>query len=44
MILDACGYRLPDEVLVKMQEHLDTKNLAKLDVQGLLMAIKWYKD
>ena len=27
-----------------MQEHLDLKNLTKLDVQGLLTAIKWYKD
>ena len=27
-----------------MQEHLDTKKLEKLDVQGLLIAIKWYKD
>ena len=27
-----------------MQEHLDTKNLAKMDVNALLMAIKWYKD
>jgi len=44
MILDACGYRLPDDVLVRMQEYLDTKNLQKLDVQGLLLAIKWYKD
>ena len=23
----ACGYRLPDETLVRMQEFLDTKNL-----------------
>ena len=40
----ACGYRLPDETLVKMQEFLDTKNLQKTDVNVLLMAIKWYKD
>ena len=40
----ACGYRLPDETLVRMQEFLDTKNLQKTDVNALLMAIKWYKD
>lgn len=27
IILDACGYRLPDDVLVRMNEYLDTKNL-----------------
>ena len=27
-----------------MQEYLDTKNMVKLDVQTLLMGIKWYKD
>jgi len=40
----ACGYRLPDDTLVKIQEFLDSKNLVKLDVSCLLMAIKWYKD
>ena len=40
----ACGYRLPDEVLVKMMEYLDTKNLPKVDVNMLLMGIRWYKD
>ena len=40
----ACGYRLPDDVLVRMQEYLDSKNQVRLDVQTLLMAIKWYKD
>lgn len=44
MILDACGYRLPDDVLGKMMEYLDTKNLAKVDVNMLLMGIRWYKD
>jgi len=44
MILDACGYRLPDDVLAKMMEYLDTKNLAKVDVNMLLMGIRWYKD
>ena len=27
-----------------MQQHLDTKNMTKMDVNALLMAIKWYKD
>ena len=40
----ACGYRLPDEILVKMMEYLDTKNLPKVDVNMLLMGIRWYKD
>lgn len=40
----ACGYRLPDDVLGKMMEYLDTKNLAKVDVNMLLMGIRWYKD
>lgn len=40
----ACGYRLADDTLVKIQEFLDSKNLVKLDVSCLLMAIKWYKD
>ena len=40
----ACGYRLPDEVLGKMMEYLDSKNLAKVDVNMLLMGIRWYKD
>lgn len=40
----ACGYRLPDETLVKMMEYLDTKNLSKVDVNMLLMGIRWYKD
>jgi len=44
MILDACGYRLPDETLSAMQEYLDSKNLQKTDVNALLLAIKWYKD
>ena len=26
-VIVACGYRLPDETLVRMQEFLDTKNL-----------------
>lgn len=44
MILDACGYRLPDDVLARMNEHIDSKNMAKVDVNMLLSAIKWYKD
>lgn len=44
IILDACGYRLPDDVLVRMNEYLDTKNLQKVDVNTLIMAVKWYKD
>jgi len=40
----ACGYRLPDDVLVRMNEYLDTKNLQKVDVNTLIMAVKWYKD
>jgi len=41
----ACGYRLPDETLARMQEFLESKNLAaRLDVNVLLSAIKWYKD
>ena len=27
-----------------MNEYLDTKNLAKVDVNMLLMGIRWYKD
>ena len=27
-----------------IQEFLDTKNVTKLDVQTLIMAIKWYKE
>lgn len=44
MVLDACGYRLSDEVLVTMQEYLDTKSITRLDINCLLLAIKWYKD
>ena len=31
-------------MLQRMQEHLDAKNISKMDVNALLMAIKWYKD
>jgi len=44
MILDACGYRLDDDVLARMNEFIDTKNFAKVDVNMLISAIKWYKD
>lgn len=44
MILDACGYRLPDETLVKMQDYLESKSITKLNIDTLLIAIKWYKD
>ena len=27
-----------------MQEYLDERELQKLDISGLLLAIKWYKD
>ena len=40
----ACGYRLDDDVLARMNEFIDTKNFAKVDVNMLISAIKWYKD
>lgn len=32
MILDACGYRLPDETLRKIYEMLEEKNIQKMDI------------
>ena len=40
----ACGYKLKDDAIKGIDDHLDSKNIVKLDANSLVMAIRWFKE
>ena len=44
MVLEVCGYNLPDEKIQKLNEFLDEKDATQIDLKLMLKALTYLKE